>query len=133
MEDYLSKPVKSEVLQRKLQQWIKPASVTLFGRRLSLNRTAVNNRAVAVIDLDVLAGLRELQQPGQPDFVTELIDLFLNDSASQAAILRAAIASNDMPEVRRVAHLMKGSSVNLGATHMAELYQELETLALGIR
>jgi HPt (histidine-containing phosphotransfer) domain-containing protein len=86
-----------------------------------------------MIDLDVLAGLRGLQQPDQPDFVTELIDLFLNDSASQAAILRAAIASNDMPEVRRVAHLMKGSSANLGATHMAELYQELETLALGIR
>ena len=84
-----------------------------------------------VISLAVLEGLRKFQQTGEPDFVTELIDLFLNDTAVQLESLRVAVSNNNVPEVHRLAHLVKGSSGNIGAGGMAELCQEMETKYLG--
>jgi two-component system, sensor histidine kinase and response regulator len=81
-----------------------------------------------VISLAVLEGLKKFQQTGEPDFITELIDLFLNDTAVQLESLRVAVSNSNVPEVRRLAHLVKGSSGNIGAGGLAELCQELETL-----
>lgn len=78
------------------------------------------------IDLSVLASLRDFQQPGEADFVTELIDLFLSDTTTQIEFLRIAVATNDVNERRRLAHLLKGSSANMGARRMAELYEAME-------
>ena len=132
MDDYLSKPVKSDVLHRKLQQWIKPTGADPSRQRLRIDEKPGNNGASSSIDLAALAGLRVLQQSGEPDFVTEMIDLFLNDTTSQLEILRRAISTKDVPEIRRIAHLMKGSTANLGATRMEALYQELETEEFGV-
>ena len=85
-------------------------------------------RETGVINLAVLDALKTFQQTGEPDFVTELIDLFLDDTAVQLESLRVAVSKNDVPEVRRLAHLVKGSSGNIGATGLAELCHEIEKL-----
>ena len=81
---------------------------------------------LSTLDPSVLGAYREFQQPGEPDFVTELIDLFLDDTTSHLKGLREAVSKNDGDEIRRVAHLLKGSSGNIGAGPMATLYEELE-------
>jgi HPt (histidine-containing phosphotransfer) domain-containing protein len=85
-------------------------------------------RETGVINLAVLEALKQFQQIGEPDFVTELIDLFLDDTEVQLESLRVAVSKNDVPEVRRLAHLVKGSSGNIGATGLAELCHEIEKL-----
>ena len=88
----------------------------------------LNTAKLSTLDPSVLAGYREIQQPGRPDFVTELIDLFLDDTTSRLKGLRAAVSKNDGDEIRRVAHLLRGSSGNIGAGLLATLYNELEEL-----
>jgi two-component system sensor histidine kinase/response regulator len=87
---------------------------------------SLSKAKLSTVDPSVLGAYRELQQPGGPDFVTELIDLFLDDTTLQLKGLRAAVSRNDWDEIRRLAHLLKGSSGNLGAGPMAKLYEELE-------
>ena len=87
-------------------------------------------RETGVINLTVLEALKKFQLTGEPDFVTELIDLFLDDTAVQLESLRVAVSKNDMPEVRRLAHLVKGSSGNIGAAGVAEFCHEIEKLDL---
>jgi HPt (histidine-containing phosphotransfer) domain-containing protein len=84
-----------------------------------------------VISLAVLEGLKKFQQTGAPDFITELIDLFLNDTAAQLESLRVAVSNNNVTEVRRLAHLVRGSSGNIGAGGLAELCEEMEKKGLG--
>ena len=112
MDDYLSKPVKSDLLRLKLQRWTDPARAERAGG-------GVINQA----QLDIL---RNIQQPGKPDCVTEVIDLFLEEVVPQFEGLRQAIAGDDAVEVHRVAHYLKGSSVSIGATRMAALADALE-------
>jgi HPt (histidine-containing phosphotransfer) domain-containing protein len=67
-----------------------------------------------VIDQAQLASLREIQQPGAADLVTELIDLFLNEAASDLKALHDAIVIADAVEIKRLTHRLKGSSANIG-------------------
>ncbi len=110
MDDYVSKPVKPEKLELVLGHWI-------LQRESSETEVTLDERA--------LAGLRELQQEGEPDFVGELIELFLHDAPPQLAALRDAI-EEDADSVERIAHTLKGSSGSMGAKTMAEICAELQ-------
>jgi len=99
------------------------------------NITRIEKRSApetGVINITLLENLKKFQQTGEPDFVTELIDLFLDDTAIQLESLRVAVSKNDAPEIRRLAHLVKGSSGNIGATGVAALCHEMEKLDLDI-
>lgn len=126
MDDYLSKPVKADVLRKKLERWIKP-----FDRPQSLDELSeatvpdVAARA-EVIDQSQLVSLREIRRPGKGDFVTHLIDLFVNETISELKVLHEAVSINDATEIRRVAHFLKSGSTNIGAIQMTALYEQLE-------
>ncbi len=83
---------------------------------------------IDVIDPAVLAGLRGLQQPGTPDLLSQLVELFLDDAAPRLATLAQTLAQGDARALERQAHSLKGSSVNLGARQMARLCEQLEAL-----
>ena len=79
-----------------------------------------------VLDKSCLNSLREVQRPGEADFVTELIDLFLVEVTLQLEALHEALRNADAFEIERLAHRLKGSSASLGATQLAALFSELE-------
>ena len=126
MDDYLSKPVKPDVLRSKLEHWTKGLD-TADGQNLSL--PAAYGRDGGAIDHRQLAALRQIKQPGTADFVTELIDLYMNETTSGLAALHGAFVTSDAGEVLRLAHRLRGSSANIGAPRMAALYGEMEKMA----
>ena len=58
MDDYLSKPVKSDVLCLKLEQWIKPTGEPSTCERSSEANVVVDKGKLSALDLSVLAGLQ---------------------------------------------------------------------------
>jgi HPt (histidine-containing phosphotransfer) domain-containing protein len=71
----------------------------------------------------VVESLRDL---GGDEMLSELAQLFFDDAGSNLAALKEAIEKYDATSVERVAHLLKGSSGNMGATRMAELCGQLQ-------
>lgn len=124
MDDYISKPVKADVLRLKLEQWVKPRE---SGKRLKSQIKPTQSVNSGVIDQAQLAMLREIQQPGEADFVTELIDLFLTEAVLDLKGLHEASLRDDAVEIQQLTHRLKGSSANLGATQMSILCGVLET------
>ena len=59
----------------------------------------------------------------------ELALIFRQDTARLLDQLRAALAQQHGPEIRRLAHALRGSSSNLRATRLATLSGQLEALA----
>ncbi len=80
------------------------------------------------LDRNVLYGLRELQAEGEPDFLTELIDLFLEDFAVLMGEMRKAVADGDTVAIRQAAHTLKGSSGSLGAMKLSKMCVEAELM-----
>jgi HPt (histidine-containing phosphotransfer) domain-containing protein len=81
-----------------------------------------------IIDEAILDAYRALQEPGQADVVTEFIDIFLEDLPARLSQLKTAVTSGDAKAVRSAAHALKGSGSSIGATRLASVCNELETL-----
>ncbi len=76
------------------------------------------------VDPEVLEMLASLQEPGEPDLVVELVSLFLRDTPERLRALDDRPL--DAAQVTRVAHAVKGSAGNLGASHLQDLAGQLE-------
>ena len=80
------------------------------------------------VDLAVLATYDEAQMEGEPDFVVELIDIYLNEVPRLFDALRKSIANKDRSTAKRAAHSLRGCSANLGVLQMAAIAGEREHL-----
>ncbi|MFN9557091.1 MAG: Hpt domain-containing protein, partial [Dolichospermum sp.] len=60
-----------------------------------------------------------------PEFELEILKVFVEDSLFHVEGIKAAITVNDFPQLAREAHHLKGSSVNVGATAMRKISEEL--------
>ena len=74
--------------------------------------------------------LHDLQLIMKDDF-SELIEIFIEDSISRSDVLKSLLAESpvDSLAVKNNAHTLKGSSSNLFATKLQELYMSLEQMA----
>ena len=68
----------------------------------------------------------ELQEAAGAEFVTELVDTFLEEAPGMLADLRAARAAGDAEAYRRAAHSLKSNSMTFGATALAALARSAE-------
>ena len=83
---------------------------------------------LTAVDLAVLASYEEAQIEGEPDFVVELIDLYLDEVPRLFDSIQTAINNNDSATAKRAAHSLRGSSGNLGVLQVAAIATELEHL-----
>jgi HPt (histidine-containing phosphotransfer) domain-containing protein len=81
---------------------------------------------VPPFDEEALANLRLLQSPGEPDFVTELIDQFCADLPARFADLERAARSSDAHSVDMLAHTLKSGAANLGLMRLSHGFAALE-------
>jgi CheY-like chemotaxis protein len=73
--------------------------------------------------------LRQLEAATGETIVAEVVGHFLTSAPLQVAAIREALTSGDAEALGFAAHALKGSSAQLGASRLAALAQELETLA----
>jgi PAS domain S-box-containing protein len=124
MDDYISKPVTLDSLRQLIDRWVKGSSPLKSAGDIEQE---VN--AVVAVDTSVLDAIRELQAEGEPDFLTELIDLYLEESIRLLERMRQAVSENELGALRKAAHALKGSCGNMGAKTLMGYCAELEELS----
>jgi len=125
MDDYVSKPVKMDDLQRALEHALSMVEAP-SGAASPPDPTVP---ADGPIDLAVLAALRsEYQVEGEPDILARLIDLYLTSARENCASLREAVARCDASALEHAAHTLKGGSASMGARTLTDLCDRLQHL-----
>ena len=81
-----------------------------------------------VLDQSVLASLRELQEPGDPDIVAEVGGLFIKHSPEKVDAIMQSVEKDDAKGLQLAAHSMKSSSAYIGAMRLSTLAKELEMM-----
>src|SRR2546426_2857000 len=71
------------------------------------------------LNQSMLARLRELSRPGEPNILCELIDMFLAETPRQIDALRQAIKEGNAAVLWRGGHKLKRSSGNLGGGYLS--------------
>lgn len=125
MNDYLSKPVTLEQMKHALQKVILRSET---GQLPNPKAPAVNDRTApspqTAIDLAIFKGN---QLDSDHELLSELLALFRVEGCQQIKTLCEAVQENDSDKLRKNAHMLKGSSLTLGASRMAALCNTLET------
>ena len=81
-----------------------------------------------VLDPAVLETLRRLTPPGEPDVLTEVLRIFLDEGPARVARLRNAWTARNIEEVHRSAHSLKGSAGNIGARRLHAVCSQLDEI-----
>ncbi|CBN55882.1 MULTISPECIES: response regulator [Kamptonema] len=147
MNDYITKPVRREELANALSK-CKPIlreGADLLGLQHSGLLAKSDNGVIPSsfslspeknppIDAQILQSLRELDDDDddEPDFLVDLINIFLGDAPRYLDSIKVAIAAGDAGNLKVAAHTLKSSSANLGAMVLSELCKDLEYMARAV-
>jgi CheY-like chemotaxis protein/HPt (histidine-containing phosphotransfer) domain-containing protein len=129
MDDYISKPIKKELLRATIVQWVSGQASQLSARDSgevdSLDEGGGEN-GQGSLDLDILVQLKSIQRSGGPDIVAELLSVFSKDVPARFSSIRGSLTGNDADALEKAAHRLKGSSSQLGLVRVASLSASLE-------
>ncbi len=129
MDDYISKPIKKEVLRAILVQWVSEQgeqSSKQDAEEIHPLSNGGRGSGQESFDLDVLTQLKSIQQDGNPDILEGLFSVFVRDVPSHFSTLRGSLTDNDAGALKKAAHHLKGSTSQLGIVRMANLCASLE-------
>ena len=154
MDDYLGKPFNRDQLCEVLKRWLPPGIQTLSRpntqpktgaapvqttRAPSGGFTSVEGTSGEspmgdgefsdeVLDRKILDTLKIPARNGKRSLLERVIDKYMESSAKLMESLRQAISRGELSEMQKAAHSLKSSSGNLGATKLATLCTELESM-----
>jgi HPt (histidine-containing phosphotransfer) domain-containing protein len=81
------------------------------------------NSELPILDPATLEQLQELIDGTDASFLTDLFESYLSTAKDSIDLLRGEV---DQEVLRRAAHTLKGSSLNVGASRVADLCKHLE-------
>jgi CheY-like chemotaxis protein/HPt (histidine-containing phosphotransfer) domain-containing protein len=134
MDDYITKPVRSDAVAEVLERWVaSPAPETAGPATTAAGVTEPTSApeptpatsAPPVLDSDQLDVIRRIDD-GDGTLLREIIDKFLTHAEAGRDELAGIIAEGDPHALERTAHRLRGAAANLGAVALAELCGELE-------
>lgn len=133
MDDYLSKPVRLETLQKILQRWLPSASADIpheVSMTLQMEEIAAGEEGMLLPSFVDDAKQEELLRMinGDQAFLADVLEAFLRDMPAKLAALLAGLESGNAADVRLNVHGMKSSGMFIGADDFAGLCAELEKL-----
>ena len=125
MNDYLAKPLKTDILRERLSQWLPATRYNVSEEQAgqsAVNLVEIGERPI--IDSKRFDELKE--QIG--DNLATVVNVFLVDTPNYVRSLKDAVSVKDTKAFADVAHAIKGSAVNLGAERLFDACCALEAL-----
>jgi CheY-like chemotaxis protein/HPt (histidine-containing phosphotransfer) domain-containing protein len=126
MDEYVSKPINREALQRAL-------AIVLVGRddavtQASLTTTAVNEHAKPAGAVTWDRGQTLERLGGDEKLFHEVIGIFLEEVPQHMACLKQAIVQQNAKAIEEISHKLKGELGYLGIAEVSHIVRELEEL-----
>ncbi len=137
MDHYLSKPIQQDALQGVLERYLpnklnlnKKDTLQTKGLKEGNNLVeGLGNLAESTINQSALDEIRGLQQPGKPDILSKIVELFLKDTPVLLNTLQEALVQGNGEVIRRTAHGLKSCTAEVGAMKLSEQFETLEMMS----
>jgi signal transduction histidine kinase/CheY-like chemotaxis protein/HPt (histidine-containing phosphotransfer) domain-containing protein len=120
MNDYVAKPINAKTLMSMIN---KSAPASIIGSSEQNPPAKEPSLDLPVIDNLIIASWSEGMDPAD---IREALSCLPDESARSLHEIKAAIASGDLTEAKRIAHRLKGMANNLGARRLAAIARSIE-------
>jgi two-component system sensor histidine kinase/response regulator len=129
MDDYITKPVRTETVAAVLERWVSahPVAADPVAAAPDVVSPTPEESAGAALDPAQVELLRSLDD-GDGSLLGEIIEQYLAQTTEGRAELEHHLADGDAEAFGRVAHTLKGASANVGATVLSVVCGEMESL-----
>ncbi|MBL0102968.1 MAG: response regulator [Bacteroidetes bacterium] len=124
MDDYISKPFLVEEIIERIRKWGGRFLETQ--KEITEKNTAMNNTATELVNSVVINRLKEMTSGADPNFFSQVIQMFLDQSEEIVTEITSLLPIMDLPKMAGLAHKLKGSALNIGANKMAETCRVIE-------
>jgi len=152
MDDYVTKPIESRILYNVLDRWLepvpdqKPETTTFDKQNFSMDlddglfgeesppasqqteQPAPTTPAYLPPEIPVDLDAALVHFDGDREFMLEMCADFREHLPARIAEIKSAFNDSDINRLHRLAHTLKGVSLNFDATFLAELSAQLEEL-----
>jgi CheY-like chemotaxis protein len=126
MDDFLTKPIDFETLQIKFMN-LTNAGVKDAAKDNKQAATGVkDNLDDGIFDTSHIRELKKLQIPGKADIISQLFDIYLNETSLKIDNLKKAAADRNAESLRMIAHNLKSGTANVGGVKLSALFKNLE-------
>jgi CheY-like chemotaxis protein len=127
MDDFVTKPVKREVLGEVLRPWIEratSAAQSVGEPARTASDSGDSGSAGSPIDLEAFR--RQMEEMDVGEMVEELLETFTQDAPDRFAAIDAALGDGNAGEIRAAAHAYKSAAATIHADGLAGLLREME-------
>jgi two-component system sensor histidine kinase RpfC len=128
IKHFLTKPVSLVRLTETLSDMYEATSESDNQPETAHNPESDNLESSGTFDEDEFDRLADLAD-GDISFVSEIVENFIEDTNKNIRGLESAVARGDWPGFRDLAHALKGSSLYLGLTQLAQLAKEAQNIS----
>ncbi|MEI7483651.1 MAG: response regulator [Ignavibacteriota bacterium] len=118
MDDYLSKPVVIDDVQKIIKKW-----VDLIKQKKLVSRRSI--KTSLMLDSDIIYGLKKLD--GNNEF-SDVIKLYTDLAPELISEIKSSFRVNDLTNLKSAASNLKRISLNLGANRLAEICFKVESM-----
>jgi len=118
MDDYISKPVLIEEVQKIIIKWFEFSKT-----KKSTSRQ--NIKTSLMLDSDIIYGLKELDDSNH---FKEVVNLYLEVAPVLIGEIKKTFEEKDFESLKRAAFNLKRASLNLGANRLAEVCVKVESM-----
>ncbi|MGI8792104.1 MAG: response regulator, partial [Acidimicrobiales bacterium] len=132
MDEYLTKPIAFDDLERALARWAPvtvgtpPSQPPSMAPVVATPLSAVGGPEEPALDP---AKMSELEAIGGSDFVGKIMRLFLTAAPERMEALCSALDAGDADATSRAAHVLRGSAANIGARPLSDACATAEEAA----
>ncbi|MCX6135351.1 MAG: ATP-binding protein [Ignavibacteriales bacterium] len=132
MDDYVSKPIKQEVLRKTLQKWVARILQSVNVESEPEGIDAMGAEApVTVLDKARFDELASIGSNTHPPLLELIIQQYVTDAPERLETMHKSIQARDFTSLGFAAHKLRGSSAQLGVVVVTRLCQELEVQTFG--
>jgi signal transduction histidine kinase/DNA-binding response OmpR family regulator len=118
MADCITKPIRIEEIQQVIER---------LGGQRGQRRESATSSAPQLVDEKRISAIRRMAAKHDPAAFMQMIDTYLDDYRESLRIMKKAAGESDSQAIGKAAHRLKGASLNLGVTGVAEPCQRIET------
>jgi len=120
MDDYITKPIKPDLLKAVLDRWLPPPQDSEF--------TTLNSSPSSFLEDNFSLEAALAQVDGDKELLSEMATLFLEEYPRFLKQIHQAITNNDSTMLSYAAHTLKGSVGNFVAPNVVEAAFTLEKI-----
>jgi len=131
MDDYVSKPFNLATLKEVVNKWTR----YLKGIRQSTKvedsgKPELSGGSDTIIDVQRIDEIKSVNTKSRPDLLGRIVAQLRKDFPLKIEAVQDGIRQGNTVSIRKVAHAMRGSSAQVGATSLAKVCEQIELHAM---